>query len=236
MGLLGLLQRLRLLFHKQKKMGEVSNMIMINRRRVMGNENGLFPSEYKQLEYIKSTGAQYFDTGVPGGANDLEIGCRFRYTKYAMYGAVYGNWRDDTCNTTRLIVYITNFVLLNNNRLSSDGGCTDISIIENTIHTVISQYTIYTVDGVTGTVTHTALGTANNDNIALFNRSVTNPNTSRDIGLEVYSFYIKKSGTLIRNLIPCRRKSDNAVGMYDLVNDTFYTNIGTGDFIAGPEV
>lgn len=41
---------------------------------------------------------------------------------------------------------------------------------------------------------------------------------------------------LVRNYIPCYRKSDNVVGMYDLVEDKFHTNSGTGDFVAGPEV
>ena len=45
-----------------------------------------------------------------------------------------------------------------------------------------------------------------------------------------------KNGTVVFNGIPAKRKSDNVVGLYDLVGDTFYTNSGTGDFIAGPEV
>jgi hypothetical protein len=37
-------------------------------------------------------------------------------------------------------------------------------------------------------------------------------------------------------LIPCRRKSDNALGFYDSKNNIFYTNQGTGTLIAGPDV
>ena len=36
------------------------------------------------------------------------------------------------------------------------------------------------------------------------------------------------------NLIPARRNSDNALGMYDTVSGTFFTNAGTGEFTAGP--
>lgn len=42
--------------------------------------------------------------------------------------------------------------------------------------------------------------------------------------------------TDILNLIPCYRKSDNVAGMYDIVNDVFYTNAGFGSFIVGPNV
>ena len=41
---------------------------------------------------------------------------------------------------------------------------------------------------------------------------------------------------LAYNLIPCYRKSDNAIGMYDMVSKTFYGNSGTGNFEKGPEV
>ena len=34
-------------------------------------------------------------------------------------------------------------------------------------------------------------------------------------------------------LIPVKRTTDNVLGMYDLCSKTFYTNAGTGDFIAG---
>lgn len=35
---------------------------------------------------------------------------------------------------------------------------------------------------------------------------------------------------LVRDLIPAMRKSDSEVGLYDLVNDVFYTNAGSGTF------
>ena len=44
------------------------------------------------------------------------------------------------------------------------------------------------------------------------------------------------SGKLSRHYIPCYRKSDNVIGMYDLVNDTFYTNKGTGVFLKGQDI
>ena len=35
-------------------------------------------------------------------------------------------------------------------------------------------------------------------------------------------------------LYPVYRKSDNKPGMYDIVNNAFYINQGTGEFIVGP--
>ena len=44
---------------------------------------------------------------------------------------------------------------------------------------------------------------------------------------------ISENGILIRNFIPCYRKSDNEIGLYDIVNNVFYTNQGTGEFLKG---
>lgn len=41
---------------------------------------------------------------------------------------------------------------------------------------------------------------------------------------------------LERDFIPCYRKSDNVIGMYDLVYKEFYTNQGTGVFTKGNDV
>ena len=37
-------------------------------------------------------------------------------------------------------------------------------------------------------------------------------------------------------LKPCYRKSDSVIGMYDVINDVFYTNNGPGAFGKGPDV
>lgn len=38
------------------------------------------------------------------------------------------------------------------------------------------------------------------------------------------------------DFIPCYRKADNVAGMYDIVNNVFYTNTGSGSFIVGNPV
>lgn len=55
-------------------------------------------------------------------------------------------------------------------------------------------------------------------------------------GLRIYKFQIDESNTLSLNLVPCYRKSDGEIGMYDTVSKTFYTNAGTGTFLKGADV
>ena len=44
------------------------------------------------------------------------------------------------------------------------------------------------------------------------------------------------NNTVIEDLIPCRKTSNNTLGMYDIVSGTFITNSGSGTFTAGPDV
>ena len=47
---------------------------------------------------------------------------------------------------------------------------------------------------------------------------------------------MESNGVMIRNFIPCKRNSDGAIGMYDLVTNVFFGNSGTGIFTAGAEI
>ena len=60
---------------------------------------------------------------------------------------------------------------------------------------------------------------------------------SRTEYLRIYSYEVWNSGDeLIQNFIPARRDSDGVLGMYDSITGTFFTNAGTGTFVAGPAV
>ena len=58
----------------------------------------------------------------------------------------------------------------------------------------------------------------------------------RSARMNFYSCEIYDNGTLIRSFIPCKNPS-GTIGLYDIVNSKFYTNVGSGGtFTAGPEV
>ena len=53
----------------------------------------------------------------------------------------------------------------------------------------------------------------------------------------IYYFMLYTApNSLAFNGIPARRNSDNVLGMYDTVTQTFFTNAGSGAFVAGPVV
>jgi hypothetical protein len=51
-------------------------------------------------------------------------------------------------------------------------------------------------------------------------------------------YYVKiyEGNTQIRDLVPCYRKADTVIWMYDLINGVFYTNAGSGAFTKGSDV
>ena len=51
--------------------------------------------------------------------------------------------------------------------------------------------------------------------------------------LQIKEFKMRRNGVLLRDFVPCYRKSDSEVGMYDLVSGTFFTNQGSGEFLMG---
>ena len=46
----------------------------------------------------------------------------------------------------------------------------------------------------------------------------------------IYYFKIWDNGTLIRDMVPVKRLSDNKYGMYDYVNDQFYSSAGNNEY------
>ncbi len=48
--------------------------------------------------------------------------------------------------------------------------------------------------------------------------------------------YYDKNDELICDLVPCYRKSDGVIGMYDVARKVFLTNIGSGSFTKGSDV
>jgi hypothetical protein len=54
---------------------------------------------------------------------------------------------------------------------------------------------------------------------------------------KLYSKASKESqGVLVRDMMPCKRKSDNKVGLLDKVNNVFYVSPNGVEFVGGPEV
>ena len=54
--------------------------------------------------------------------------------------------------------------------------------------------------------------------------------------VRIYYFKVYEDGALVRDFIPCYRKSDGEIGLYDKVEKKFYANSGTGVFLKGNDL
>ena len=188
----------------------------------------ILPAGFTELAYVATNSNAYIDTGV-AGATDLEITTKFYVGSYVQYASVYGNYIDSNYNYNRVILG-SETSLLAAGGLNQSQSVSGFSL--SAVHTLVVNSTTAILDGNSTSIT-AAAKTANTKNICLGNRNTDNP-VERNIGLRIYSFKINKDGTTVLNLVPAMRDSDDAVGFYDLVSESFVKSLTGTEFTAGP--
>ena len=190
------------------------------------NGGSILPSDYTQLEYIESTGEQYIDTGYIVQMGDT-VNARFEITNAdTNWRAIFGG----ASNGTNGMFYVSvgggnNACYFANIHCGTWQINTPykISVFVNNINDANS----WLVAGSRQTLFPITL---ENVMLKIFAR---NSYESRFIG-KFYFLDVVRNNLTIHQFIPARRNSDSVLGMYDTVTNTFFTNDGTGAFVAGP--
>lgn len=210
---------------------------MMDRRRALmmqSGESGL-PSIYQQVESIYANNGPYIQTDYLCNPN-TEIYVDFTMFSGVAYQALFGFISSNGNNYSR-------FQMLRN------GGTTYTSR-GNTESTQTGTFTLGTRCQLhcyptnnwdfSGTV---KMGGDNDFSkatvlpLAIFGtRRLDGVLTERRAKAYLYSFSIEENDDVKLNLIPCYRKSDGVIGMYDTVSKTFLTNSGSGSFTKGNDV
>ena len=194
--------------------------------------NTLLPPEYQQVEYIESTGTQYINTGYnPTKTLKIETDISIGNSNKTIFGA-YNN------NSERLQLYVQNSTYYPVVRIF--GSTSQVSISSgftlNSKHNIVLDLVNLelSLDGRTGKVTDEGCTNINYPIYVLAGNSSGTANTL--ISAKLYSFRMWDDNVLVRDFVPCYRKSDNVAGLYDVVNNKFYTNSGTGNFDVGADI
>lgn len=173
------------------------------------------PSAYQEVEYIQSSRTQVINTWVIPTTQtytaELEIESLENWQEYWAFG----------------IWWNTGF-----------RAGQDTSWHWDTSYWALYSPSSYALNTKTKvTVSNSWKGTSSNTALWLFwmweNGSYSD---NRKGAYKIYYCNIWNSGNLIRKFIPCYRKSDNVIWMYDLVNNTFYTNAWIWTFTKGADV
>ena len=179
------------------------------------------PTEYQEVEYIQSSGTQYIDTGFVVNKSDsyvLEIYGLFPSQAQAYQG----------CNGY-MQFFVSSKYGINNESSISVGNRDTVRIA------YANQTATLTVNG--SQVESKSWASYSGVNVKLGVLRMGDTNNSWFNGGAasgtIYGYKLWKDEVLVSDCIPCYRKSDNIVGLYDLVNGVFYTNAGTGNFAKG---
>jgi len=191
-----------------------------------------FSSDYIELEYIESNGTQYIDTNfTPNQNSGVEIVAQSTMNETASYRRLFG-----TRENTNINAFFISTNKVNDNHYVyasfANGSATlsSASVIDNLKHTYKFIKNVFYYDDYSYTFTQQNFTCVSHAYLfGVYNSGTINPSSWRIFDCKIYD-----NNTLVRNLIPAIRKSDNEIGMLDRVNNVFYTNQGTGTFIAGP--
>ena len=189
----------------------------------------LLPSAYTQVDYIQSSGTQYIDTGISGSnylTAILDVQCTSSATGTEIILArsqASGRWFGQSSAG----VYT-----------AGTGAVSDISSnLRKTVTVIFASSSIsYTIDGTTYSRSASTVDT--NRTYTIFaGKSASSGDISYFANARVYNLKFKDgNNNVIYNFIPCYRNSDNVIGLYDIINNNFVYNQGSGSFTYGSVV
>lgn len=205
---------------------------MTKRKGGGGGEPQEVPEGYTQLRYIKSSGAQYIDTGVAPTLETKMWAQGFYLADNSAYYPIMGS-TNPSCS---MAAYSSAGV---SSSYNSFGNISDRVVNSAllagekppTMEIDKNGATITTEGVATASVTFSASTMSGSaaTHIALFGRG-NSGSFERFAKAAIFRAKIYDNGVLIREFVPCIQKANNEVGMYDIVNGVFYGNDGTGVF------
>lgn len=191
-----------------------------------GPPKATLPEGYTQVEYIQSSGAQYVDTGFkPNQASRVDMVAQMpELTTYpAFFGTRAGSkklfWLYANSATAMIYGYGTS-------KLQADCAMTELLFIKSDANKVYANRQNLI----------TATATTFSADFPLYLFAVNNSGASQyPAKMKLFQCAVYDKSEKIRDFIPCKN-AGGAVGLYDLVEQKFYGNAGTGNFTAGETV
>lgn len=195
---------------------------------------GKLPKEYTELQYIESTGTQYIDTGININTTTSRYETKIKPSLVSGTIGIFGTRNYTSSNPSSMNVFIIDgaFRL---DWLTGAGNYNVGNISSNTEYTISITRGLATINDVDYTSeATTSIDSSHTFYVGNFNNAGSV--YSNGFSGKIYYSKLYNNNILVFDGVPCYRNSDNEVGMYDLVNDVFYTNRGTGTFVAGDNI
>lgn len=190
--------------------------------KIYGNiKQSNLPKGYTQVEYIESSGTQYIDTNfIPDNNTSYNIDIELKTLNSLQYFI-------SSHSTNRNNIYM-NASSYASAGYGSSYKVTSESLQLNTKYNFsLNKNSFYMNNNLLWEFSEETF--TNTANCILFAHN-TNGTINNFSAIKLYSCKIYDNNILIRDFIPCYRNSDSEIGLYDLVNNVFYENSGTGNF------
>lgn len=183
------------------------------------------PDEYQEVEYIQSGGTQYIDTGI-----NPKIKPRVVVNMMLLNSADKDYWGNKAIDGSAYYANFASGILMYYRYGKTNSINTGVSAPFNEFHEWDVSNAIYLDKVKLYTTNNVYTYNANQSNIYLFK-------SARSYGNFRASYFILYDGDeKVREYYPCYRKSDNAIGLFDKVSNTFFPNLGSGVFIKGNDI
>ena len=201
------------------------------------------PDTYQEVEYIANSGTQFINTqytptencgfeikwidlvsdaGTSNAGSNYVMGSR-NGTGGNIYFAVSGTTAGQTITITRTGVTTGQYYRRYNY----------VYVAKATFRTAENSgelSCLTTGDTFTGTQTSPL-----NAEVPVYLFAMNSQQIHKKVGIYYAKFY-DGNGNLIYHFVPCYRKSDNKIGMYEVINGVFYQNSGTGNFTKSTDI
>lgn len=208
--------------------------------KVMGLPNG-----YTRLDYLESTGTQCIDTGVRLTSDNVIYEWEAKDNGASGDTSLFGSEHNlsATGQDNRLFSGILHgrnayrCAYIGSTQCRTMGYNSSDNLFHSWILNIDSNHTAsLTKDNIqVGNISWSS-ELNKNDTIALYCNHGGSNWLGQKASVAFRYFKITDNGNLVFNGIPARRNSDNTLGIYDTVSNTFKTNVGTGAFVAGPDM
>lgn len=210
--------------------------------KLAGIETSSIPDSYQRVDYIESfaTTGQHIDLNYYSTADTRFVLDWQRVGSWSANSPVFGaRVSAAASDTTKLAVWARTAANISEAIVF---GSVDSSYVADTPS--LSRHTISNIGANfyhngTEVYTNTATKTTSSNSLYMFG---LNSNGTADIrfnAMKLYGFKLYENGTLSADFVPCYRKADGAIGLYDVVRSQFYASaspdvLGKGSDITTP--
>lgn len=189
------------------------------------------PTGYVELEYIEGTGTQYINTGFKPNNNTraiVKLSGAPRTKEQQLFGS-----RGSSSSSDRFLFTTAGDTVSYRTDFYNNNVAVNISYSFDTPFVVEKNKNQTFINGTLVATNTSGTFSSNYPMFLLAGNSGGTPSIAKS-GTRFFYAQFYNNGSLERSFIPCKNP-EGTIGLYDTVEKKFYTNSGTGVFLAGPE-